>query len=702
MAEHAQDSTMPTSIQPEPPIQNQVQPEVTPASAGQKRSLDEASEDEPMMDQQNAPASSSHASPAQKKIRLSDPGIGDSGDENEDAIPASPGSPDPEPTETSNKDIGGDNDDDDDDDDEDEDDDEDANDEDDKEGKVEEPTQDDDEAEITAGPRDWNSASHKVVRTSFGAALPILKTRGVLNRKPASSADTESPKDAETKTDAASNDKAGVESTAISGDPGTTGKSRSRSKSKSRSRSGSEAPDRSTMRRKSIDWKLPELQLDVKGGRKKQFLAWCEEFCSDNAPNVAKVDARLLRRGYLVRLEATSIPEQVRKESKKAARNTDSSQMDKTISRFVGNGKESSDLSEGEIMSESEPEDKPENKPSNLVEKQLQQLPGSGGSGKIQLSREEELEQLRLYFPRASQTNFCVICAKNGHRANDCPPPTCRHCQDQGGHTSAQCPTRVRCTKCQRLGHIKKSCLEKLASAPGEAELECAVCCATDHLEDDCESLWCTYYPNPENIIKVQSIPAFCYSCGADNHFGGDCGLYNNISTHSKDDTWTVAHRDLYVDPDTDVLAVSWVPPPPPDPERPDFGGRSIVPQRNHVYFESDDEEEGEFIQPPVRNRAPPPGRQQIRINGQAGTSAANGTGSGARQRDSRNQRRNESGGGGGRSGRNPPLPPGPPPSSLPARPPGGSSGGSSSRGGGAGGGRRGRGGFSRVRGGHR
>ncbi|TLD25431.1 hypothetical protein PspLS_05582 [Pyricularia sp. CBS 133598] len=693
MAEHAQDSTMPTSMQPESPVQNQnqnqnqnqVQPEVALASTGQKRSIDEASEDEPMLHQQNAPASSSHPSPAQKKIRLSDPGIGESEVQNEHAIPASPGSPDPEPTETSNMDIGGDDDD--------GDEDEDAND-DDEEGNVEENAQDDDEAATAAGPRDWNSASHKVVRTSFGTALPTLKTRGVLNRVDASSIGTNSPKDAETKTNA-SNDKAGVES-----DAATTGKSRSRSKSKSRSRSGSEAPDRSTMRRKSVDWKLPELKLDIKGGRKKQFLAWCEEFCSDNMSNVVKADARLLRRGYLIRLEATSIPEQVRKESKKAARNTDSSQMDKIISDFVGNGEESSELSEGEIMSESEPAEPSENKKSGLLDKQLQQLPGSGGSGKVQLSREEELEQLRIYFPRASKTDFCVVCAKNGHRANDCPPPTCRHCQDQS-HTSAQCPTRVRCTKCQRLGHIKKSCPEKLASAPGEAELECAVCCATDHLEDDCESLWCTYYPDPENIIKVQSIPAFCYSCGADNHFGGDCGLYNNISTHSKDDTWTVANRDLYVDPDTDILPVSWVPPPPPDPERPDFGGRSIVPQRNHIYFESDDEEEGEFIQPPVRSRAPPPGRQQIRINGQAGASAANGAGGGGRQRESRNQRRNDGGGGGGRSGRNPPLPPGPPPSSLPARPPGGSSGGSSSRGG-AGGGRRGRGGFSRVRGGHR
>ncbi|KAI6375723.1 hypothetical protein MCOR31_002081 [Pyricularia oryzae] len=695
MAEHAQDSAMPTSMQPESPVHNQSQLEVAPASAGQKRSLDEASEDEPALDQQNAPASSSHASPVQKKLRMSDPGIGESEVQNEDAIPASPGSPELEPTETSNMDIGGDDDNDDD-----EDEDQDANDGDDEEGNVEEATQKDDKAATAAGPRDWNSASHKVVRTLFGAALPTLKTRGVLNRIGADSTETKNPNVAESKADA-SNDKAGVESAASNGDAVTTGKSRSRSKSKSRSRSGSEAPDRSTMRRKSIDWKLPELKLDGKVGRKKQFLAWCEEFCSDNVSNVAKADARLLRRGYLIRLEATSIPEQVRKESKKAARNTESSQVDKIVSGFVGNGEESSELSEGEIMSESEPDDKSENKPSSLLDKQLQQLPGSGGSGKIQLSREEELEQLRLYFPRASKTDFCVICAKNGHRANDCPPPTCRHCQNQD-HTSAQCPKRVRCTKCQHLGHIKKSCPEKLASAAGEAELECAVCCATDHLEDDCESLWCTYYPDPENIVKVQSIPAFCYSCGADNHFGGDCGLYSNISTHSKDDTWTVANRDLYVDPDTDVLPVSWVPPPPPDPERPDFGGRSIVPQRNHIYFESDDEEEGEFIQPPVRSRGPPPGRQQIRINGSAGASAANGTG-GGRQRESRNQRRNDGGGGGGggRSGRNPPLPPGPPPSSLPARPPGGQSGGGSSRGG-AGGGRRGRGGFSRVRGGHR
>ncbi|TLS25288.1 hypothetical protein PpBr36_07594 [Pyricularia pennisetigena] len=687
---------MPTSMQPESPVQDQVQPEVAPASTGQKRSLDEASEDEPALDQQNAPTSSGHASPAPKKIRLSEPGIGQSDDQKEAAIPASPGSPDPEPTETSNMDTGGDGDDDGEDADSDDDDDDEA-------AKVEDSAQGDGGAVTAAGPRDWNSASHKVVRTSFGAALPALKTRAVLNRITASSADRKSPKDIQTKTNVdadTTNDKAGVESAVSSGDAVAAGKSRSRSKSKSRSRSGSEAPDRSTMRRKSIDWKLPELQLEVQGGRKKQFLAWCQEFCSANEPNAAKADARLLRRGYLIRLEATSIPEQVRKESKKAARNTESSQMDKIISGFVGNAEESCELSEGEIMSESEPAERSENKPSNTLHKELEQLlPVSGGSGKVQLSREEELEQLRLYFPRASKTDFCVICAKNGHRANDCPPPTCRHCQDQG-HTSAQCPTRVRCTKCQRLGHIKKSCPEKLASAAGEAELECAVCCATDHLEDDCESLWCTYYPDPENIVKVQSIPAFCYSCGADNHFGGDCGLYN-ISTHSKDDTWTVANRDRYVDPDTDVLPVSWVPPPPPDPERPDFGGRSIVPQRNHIYFESDDEEEGEFIQPPVRSRPPPPGRQQIRINGQAGASAANGTSS-SRHRESRNQRMNDGGsGGGGRSGRNPPLPPGPPPSSLPARPPGGASGGSDSRGG-AGGGRRGRGGFSRVRGGHR
>src|SRR3569833_1988601 len=149
-----------------------------------------------------------------------------------------------------------------------------------------------------------------------------------------------------------------------------------------------------------------------------------------------------------------------------------------------------------------------------------------GKDASCQMSVEKELQELEAYFPGvAVGATFCVLCSSRSHRANECREATCRFCQAPD-HTSIRCPSRQRCKKCQQLGHAKSSCREKLALAPGEAD-ECAFCASPAHREENCPEVWRSYRADPESMHKVRSIPTFCYFCGSDAHFGGDCALNN-------------------------------------------------------------------------------------------------------------------------------------------------------------------------------
>lgn len=222
---------------------------------------------------------------------------------------------------------------------------------------------------------------------------------------------------------------------------------------------------------------------------------------------------------------------------------------------------------------------------------------GSGGDngGGMEIDQDEsgssipeaELDQRRRYFPKVSdEAIFCLTCAQYGHRTAACPVTTCKYCH--GDHFKYECLTRQRCTKCKQLGHTKGSCPEKLAVAPGEAAMQCAVCELHDHTEMNCSELWQTYRPQPGNVKKVRSLPVFCYCCGNDGHFGGDCGLADPSTPPTK--TWTMATASLYIDHETneDALVYKGCLAPPQALSKPVIPGRSIKPQ-SHVVYESDD-----------------------------------------------------------------------------------------------------------------
>lgn len=330
-----------------------------------------------------------------------------------------------------------------------------------------------------------------------------------------------------------------------------------------------------------------------------------------------------------------------------------------------------------------------------------------------------ELDQRHLYYPGVQDTaTFCLTCAQYGHTTDHCPEATCKHCQ--GIHFNYECPTRQRCGKCKQIGHTKSTCPEKLAVAQGETAIECAVCEFHDHTETNCSELWQTYRPRPGNVKKVRSLPVFCYRCGAEGHFGGDCGLADPSVPPTK--TWTIATASLYIDPasNEDALVYKNYSPPAAPPGAPVIPGRSIVP-RSHIFFESDDSDGGDFLHAPSNRQQQQRGGSKIQIksNMTFGASATGGPSSSYTDKQPRNQpkpggseassgtRANKSGGGrgsrGGSKGGNSRAKKdrqqaSSPPSFIPLQ--GGGSGGSGGGrgGGGGGGGARGRGGFSSLK----
>lgn len=203
-----------------------------------------------------------------------------------------------------------------------------------------------------------------------------------------------------------------------------------------------------------------------------------------------------------------------------------------------------------------------------------------------------ELDQRHRYFPSIpDDAIFCLTCGHIGHSTEKCPELICKFCQ--GPHFKYECLMRQRCGKCKQLGHTRTSCSEKLAVAPGEAVVECAICEGHDHTEIDCMGLYQIYKPQPDNIKKVKHIPAFCYVCGIEGHYGGDCQMADYSIPPTK--MWTIATASLYVDPNSEDVALSLRNPlpPPPDDSRPFIPGRSIKPQTHAVYVEDDDDVDG-------------------------------------------------------------------------------------------------------------
>lgn len=281
---------------------------------------------------------------------------------------------------------------------------------------------------------------------------------------------------------------------------------------------------------------------------------------------------------------------------------------------------------------------------------------------------EAELEQRNRYFPGVpDDAVFCLTCASYGHDTPGCPETTCKFCQQH--HFSYSCPARQRCTKCKQLGHTKASCKEKLAMAAGEGFMECAFCQAQDHQEEQCPEIWETYRPQVGHIKQVRSVPTFCYCCGAEGHFGTDCGLADPKVPPSA--TWSNAGASLYVDPTSSEEAIAFQNPIPAVQaiSAPVIPGRSIKPQSHIIFEDSGDEDNGSqgFLRAPATGPRRP-GQIQITSNinfgASAGPSAQNGGGG---QQDSTNSRQRRKQRGPNVPASLPPKPQVAPPASAPA-----------------------------------
>lgn len=229
----------------------------------------------------------------------------------------------------------------------------------------------------------------------------------------------------------------------------------------------------------------------------------------------------------------------------------------------------------------------------------------------VQLSP-EELEQRALYYPGTEEySTFCTHCTSIRHQSADCPQLTCQFCSSRD-HSSWGCPSKQRCSKCRQVGHTVDTCQEKLALAKEEM-VPCAFCqCA--HTEDECTEIWRSFNPSEVEIRKVKDIPSFCYICGAEGHYGPECGLARKgKQALSVPHIWSQASRSLYIDPASPNIAIAWAGTGlNQNRSQSDFHIRGHARKQTHIHYVSSDDSEDEFLHAPIQRQTP---RGGIRIN---------------------------------------------------------------------------------------
>ena len=116
----------------------------------------------------------------------------------------------------------------------------------------------------------------------------------------------------------------------------------------------------------------------------------------------------------------------------------------------------------------------------------------------------------------------CLVCARAGHMAQECPALTCADCSSYNEHFVPFCPQKKKCSKCRGLGHESRRCPSKLKLAA--SEIVCDLCQDNGHTEYECELLWRTSGP-PKPLDKSDSRwkYIYCYECGRSSHLGNDC-----------------------------------------------------------------------------------------------------------------------------------------------------------------------------------
>lgn len=513
--------------------------------------------------------------------------------------------------------------------------------------------------------RGWNNAATGTVRTSFSSFSTSIKTappKAPSSSAPRNSASSMAPPPERVK-------KAKKEAGSLSGSGGSNGDQNGTTTASpggtTTVSSGGNAPGKKRdlmFQKQGHCWALPPVpdsESNIKDAAiwRARFCSWCEAFialndaCTDSDANHA-----LMVEAYAHWAQsAECLTKKQRKAAKAAAIKTKNRGKFRQLVKAALDGR--GDKSPGDLGRTQDPN----------ASGSPDQIPRDLSTG------EENPMYLQRYFPGLpDDAIFCVLCASSGHCQDACPSRICRFCQTQG-HPSYGCPTRRRCSKCKQLGHTRDDCQEKLALAAGEG-IECAFCQAKDHTEAECVEFRRSYCPDENNIKRVKSLPIYCYSCGAEGHYGTQCGLSSANSRQALRETWDQANCQRYADQNSSEVAIVWdatsgvLPNGPAADERPDFGGKSMA-RRTHIVFEGDDDDGDEgFIRPAVQ-KPPAPGNIKIQMNNSGGGGTASRV-NGHQGRGGKNQR---NGGRPHKAPANPPLPPGPPPPLPPqdqSRPP--------------------------------
>jgi len=220
-----------------------------------------------------------------------------------------------------------------------------------------------------------------------------------------------------------------------------------------------------------------------------------------------------------------------------------------------------------------------------------QQIEESRRSDPFKQISEIENALLGKYFPPVDGVLAklrCLACAETTHSTIDCPALSCTACG--GNHTTFQCRKYQLCNRCRQRGHSSSDCTEKLL--PSKDELSCDMCGSKSHIETHCQLIWRSFVAKPEEIKPRLNVPVYCYFCGDNGHYGGECGLNNEVSS-SGGDTWSRSAR-MTVTPTINA------------PRKKDF---SIRGKANDPITLDDSEDDVEFIRAKVNN--PPVSRRR-------------------------------------------------------------------------------------------
>jgi hypothetical protein len=219
---------------------------------------------------------------------------------------------------------------------------------------------------------------------------------------------------------------------------------------------------------------------------------------------------------------------------------------------------------------------------------------------------------IKKYFPGIPGDSFstrCLVCAEAGHLTAACPALICGICQAHGDHFTSSCPQAQLCAKCRQPGHQKSACPEKLSATKGEGAV-CAYCGSARHTEQACHYIWRSFKPDAKSIKRTNGMLMYCYSCGSEQHFGPECGLYTAPSL-SGNITWSVSNMMQYVTDSNALLRASGTSQnsQPAQTAKRDF---TIKGRARTDPISLDSEDDTPFIRPKVE--APPP-RGSIRVN---------------------------------------------------------------------------------------